>query len=1470
LIVLLLTSALFLSVVSVTQPPKKAHGIALTVNFYSSALVPATSGRYGDVVMVRATGSTSADWTSCSITTTTGNIVTEATARVFGGVAYGSFKVGNGPGAPGSGVYTITVTCGPDSGTKTFQVLPYISFTPAASLGGRKIVVTGVGFASDAVSCTISGAGGILASQICTVSGGTLGSTSSFIVSAGVHLAALMTVHPDAGNDGTRTFTRVIGTADPAGAAWTDITSAAPGYGSLGVSYRVNVVGGGFTGTNTSTPRSCTLTDAPVGLIATRSCQIIYDYVVGSFEVSSTAAGAYTVTVTDDVTLLVTAAIAFTANPSPTLAAPVPANGYAGQTVADSQALNTFGDGASADAGPCTLSSIPVGLVASSFCLIDNSGSIWLGATTDAEFTVSGTVLGQNYQLTVTGRHGDPSAASPNFLVTAHITVSGILGDAAGYAPTGSLPGTTVTVSGTGFLSTDASTCTLDTLVPGPDIVTAGYTCTVSGVTGVLSGSFVVAGGVGAINQTYTVTATGAAGLGTAAIASFDVEPRIVLSPPTGLGGATISILGSGFQAGTGIACVAYGSTPLGLMLAGSSCIANIDGTVTGAFTVDSSALNGAYTFSVTGVTLGVDVATTTFIKGTPAVLTITPYTGPTTVGAVSVTATFTSGDAGLCNSMTASAGSNLFAGVPTPTCTVSSSGALTASFTVNANAQGGTWTITVITAAGNVGTGNFAVTPTMTLNPTSGESFTLVSVAGSGFTAADAAAGCASLYSSPLGLPNAVSCSISAATYHMTGSFVVSGTVAAGSYSVIYPSSLGLVSATTPFTKSVSAFNLDPNSGPTGTIVSVTGTGFPSTDATCAITAVPNIVSTQTCSITGGVVTGSFTVSGTAVPGVSTVTVTSLASGTSKSAPFLLTPTIVLSPTSGRANTPVSVTGSNFAAGDIGCTITSDPTGLISTYSCVLVASVMSGSFVVAVVSSGNYTVYITGSSGDYGFATFIVPSAPALTLYPPSGASGTPVTATGSNFAGTTCQLTSSPSGLFLSSSCSLSGGSLTSGTGFTVSSGAAVGTAYTVTVTTNLGGTDSATASFIVAAGPLGTLTLAPTSGPIGTPVSGQATGFTTDTSCQLTATPPEILSSASCTITGGGNANVGFIVSSSANPGEYTIVVVGNTGTSAATTTPFTVTATPSFILSANPSSLTLNPGGTANVAVTVQSFGGFSSPVALVASLPAGVSGGLAPNPVTPPSGGSADSTFSLVVSSTAPSTTAIITVAGAGEGLSTQTTITLVIQSTVTTATSVSTATGPWTPPSCVIATATFGSEASPAVQFLRNFRDKLVLSTTAGSAFMQVFNAWYYSFSPSVAQFIASNDPIRAPIRVLLYPLLGILGVSAFTYSLFSGTPEFAVVMAGLVASSLIGLTYFTAPALVGMQALLRKKRIRAKILGKASLASLAIALTMLTIGEVAGSFLTLAIASSAVVLTCVIAVPTIVAFAMLHPNRK
>jgi len=124
-----------------------------------------------------------------------------------------------------------------------------------------------------------------------------------------------------------------------------------------------------------------------------------------------------------------------------------------------------------------------------------------------------------------------------------------------------------------------------------------------------------------------------------------------------------------------------------------------------------------------------------------------------------------------------------------------------------------------------------------------------------------------------------------------------------------------------------------------------------------------------------------------------------------------------------------------------------------------------------------------------------------------------------------------------------------------------------------------------------------------------------------------------------------------------------------------------------------------------------------------------------------------------------------------------------------------------------LIATATYESELSPEVQFLRGFRDRQVLSTFAGSEFMKAFNAWYYSFSPSVASFIADNPTVRAAMKVLLYPLVGILHLSASAYAVFNFNPEFAVCIAGLVASGLIGVVYFSPFALLAL-AVLRKTR--------------------------------------------------------------
>jgi len=90
------------------------------------------------------------------------------------------------------------------------------------------------------------------------------------------------------------------------------------------------------------------------------------------------------------------------------------------------------------------------------------------------------------------------------------------------------------------------------------------------------------------------------------------------------------------------------------------------------------------------------------------------------------------------------------------------------------------------------------------------------------------------------------------------------------------------------------------------------------------------------------------------------------------------------------------------------------------------------------------------------------------------------------------------------------------------------------------------------------------------------------------------------------------------------------------------------------------------------------------------------------------------------------------------------------------------------------------------------------------------------------------------------------------------------------LVASSLIGLVYFTLPALIGVKALLRRRRIAGAGLARTSLILLAFALAVLVAGEVAGSFPLLALGSSALVLTCVLGVPLLAARWVLAPSRK
>jgi len=73
----------------------------------------------------------------------------------------------------------------------------------------------------------------------------------------------------------------------------------------------------------------------------------------------------------------------------------------------------------------------------------------------------------------------------------------------------------------------------------------------------------------------------------------------------------------------------------------------------------------------------------------------------------------------------------------------------------------------------------------------------------------------------------------------------------------------------------------------------------------------------------------------------------------------------------------------------------------------------------------------------------------------------------------------------------------------------------------------------------------------------------------------------------------------------------------------------------------------------------------------------------------------------------------------------------------------------------CFIATAAYGSPTAEQIDVLREFRDVVLLESTAGSQFV----ALYYKLSPPVADFISGSSLLRTLVRVLLVdPVVGMV----------------------------------------------------------------------------------------------------------------
>jgi len=115
----------------------------------------------------------------------------------------------------------------------------------------------------------------------------------------------------------------------------------------------------------------------------------------------------------------------------------------------------------------------------------------------------------------------------------------------------------------------------------------------------------------------------------------------------------------------------------------------------------------------------------------------------------------------------------------------------------------------------------------------------------------------------------------------------------------------------------------------------------------------------------------------------------------------------------------------------------------------------------------------------------------------------------------------------------------------------------------------------------------------------------------------------------------------------------------------------------------------------------------------------------------------------------------------------------------------------------CLIATAAFGSELAPQVQFLREIRDNTVMSTSSGAAFMSGFNQLYYSFSPTIADMERENPMFQEAVRAFITPMVSTLSIM----TLADDGSEVEVLGLGISVIALNLGMYIAAPALIGFK---------------------------------------------------------------------
>ena len=393
---------------------------------------------------------------------------------------------------------------------------------------------------------------------------------------------------------------------------------------------------------------------------------------------------------------------------------------------------------------------------------------------------------------------------------------------------------------------------------------------------------------------------------------------------------------------------------------------------------------------------------------------------------------------------------------------------------------------------------------------------------------------------------------------------------------------------------------SFDPSSGIPGTLVTVTPSGYDSSDTSCTISGTP-VYNPTSCSLSGGSGTLTFTIKQYTAPGSYIITVTGNPKGDSIQTSFQVSGlSFSLNPTSGSVGTEVSFTITNVPTNDTSCSISS-PSGNVVTLSACVVSNAPqeycsetclsgSGTFIVGNVTPGDYVIEVTActgnngcspSAGDFAQQVFTVTAGPLITLSPANGVSGTDISVSGTGFqlSDQSCSITSpSNPNVVENPGCSVTSG--TEGIHGSFIVGNVSPGQYVIEVTGCSGNNvcspsqgDFAQQVLTVTAALTPAIVLNANSVIPGTTIQASGSGFSSsDTSCSLSGSA---VSSSTCSISGGTLS--GSFVAGDVATGYYTVTAIGSTGDSASATFgvgPSAAPAVPGFPIEAILSGLLL--------------------------------------------------------------------------------------------------------------------------------------------------------------------------------------------------------------------------------------------------------------------------------------------------------